>query len=205
MGRFRCAWAIGAAFATLAASPSGACEGPAEPPLLHKPELATAMEPRLLREQLALSGAVALVAIPAMMGVGTLLGRASSNLYAAALPALLLYLVVPPALTAKMAQFVGSKSLSVSPGFFLPALAGLGVHLAATAAGVLLNVSTNQPWLALFLAAVDALAMASTTVFAMNALAAPRASNPPSADLPVSAAEPAPASAKPLLRVSFDF
>ncbi len=212
MTRLLCASLLCAALATLGAPATCRAQEGLQltaPPLLENTELSRTMEPRLLHEQLLFSGVTALVAVPAAMGLGSLWGRIPSNLIAAALPAVLFYLVVPPLATAWVARLIGSESQNLSPGLFLPALAGFGVHLAATAVGVLLNVSTSQPWLALLLAVVDAVAMTPATVFAMNALAAPRAPAPmpaaPAVETPAPAGSRELPDARPLFALSIPF
>jgi hypothetical protein len=170
------------------------------PALVEAPQAKPSLEAPLLDKQLLLTTATAALVVPAMMAVGTLLGRSSSNLYAAALPALLLYLLVPPAATAWVAQRVGLESRAIAPGFWIPALAGFGVHLAATALGIVFNVSSAQPLAALVFALVEAVVMAPTTAVIMDAFADPL---PP---------PPAPAAqrlelppARPLLAFSFPF
>lgn len=95
--------------------------------------------------QYAAGAAVSLVAVPASVGAGTMLGRASNDLVVAALPAALTFMAVPTFGVTLAEVHVGNVlapgSARLSPAIF----AALGVDLAALALGAVGGVSTRDP------------------------------------------------------------
>lgn len=146
---------------------------------------APVMEPRLVNTQLVCAGGSALVAMPVAMLAGSLVGTLSNDLVLAAVPALLVYLLVPPAAAAFAARTVGQGSAVMDPGFWKPFGVGVAVHVAITAAAVLLFGTSSRGYVgAALLSIVDAAALAPSVTFTMNAGADPKAATPVTATPP---------------------
>ena len=164
------------------------------------PSLIPVMEMDRMRIQMLCAIGSGVVGVPVAMLLGTLLGMSSSNLILAALPAVLLYLALPPAAASLAAWMVGDRSQTVEVGWKGAFFASLGVHLLVTTVAVLLGASSRGPLGVVLISVVDGALIGASSVFVMDALATAR----PAAPKPVDAV--APVSMNPSLNlVAFNF
>ena len=165
----------------LAAEEASAGHGLTPPVLLQPPPSALSIEPHLRRDQLLAAGAVTLVATPAAFALAATIGKASNDLYGAAIPALLVGLLLPPAAAAATSWAVGRESERVKPGPWVAFLAAFASHAACSTVGALLGVSIDKPGPLMLLLLIDTLATTAATVFTMDAAADAKPLPPPTA------------------------
>jgi hypothetical protein len=133
--------------------------------------------------QYLIGAGATVVAVPAGLLLGSLLGTLSNNLVLAALPGLVLFAVLPP-LAVTLAEWLVGNHWAPGTAAFQPALwVAVGVHLAAMVVAIGLGVSSQSLTAVCLFTLAEALLLPGAVTLTMRltgrtATAPPRASTP---------------------------
>lgn len=123
-----------------------------------EPQATVSLVDKLTGPQMALAGGVAVVAVPLAFFGARFVGSLSPDLVGAALPAVLLFTLLPAAATAGMVAWTAH-------GRFWPAFGlGVGTQFLAFAAAALLDISAARPLALAVFSLIDAAALAAISV-----------------------------------------
>lgn len=122
------------------------------------PQSDVSLVDKLTGPQMAVAGGVAVVAVPLAFFAARLVGSLSPDLVGAALPAVLIFALLPAAATAGVVAWTAD-------GRFWPAFGlGVGTQVLAFAAAVLLDISAVRPLALAVFSVLDAAALAAISV-----------------------------------------